>query len=328
MTEILQPVLVIGSASFIGQAVGDLLNDLEIDWYSLDKRPSCSQAAHDKHFACNILDYQTLAAAFEKVKPQTVLVLAARTDISEDRVGQYEDNIEGTINIINATHAVGTVKRTVFTSTQLVRSIGSGSEHCWEYEPNTTYGDSKVICEKLVRNLLSSNIIYTIVRPTTIWGPRCSDHYLSLLRYIKNGLYFHSGSEDYLKSFGYVKNTAYQLIQIIRANEEQVKARVFYLADYQSIGIKSFCDDLAGEMGAKRIRSIPLWLCKILAWCSDQLASVGVRIPYNSFRLKNITTNYVFDLSETENLCGPLPYSKDKAIVDYVQWFKRNENQR
>jgi hypothetical protein len=58
----------------------------------------------------------------------------------------------------------------------------------------------------------------------------------------------------------------------------------------------------------------------------DAINALGFRgFPFNSFRLNNVLTEYVFDLSRTREVCGPAPYSLDRAAEITAQWFTAKE---
>jgi hypothetical protein len=38
--------------------------------------------------------------------------------------------------------------------------------------------------------------------------------------------------------------------------------------------------------------------------------------------LNNILTEYIFDLSQTEQVCGELPYSLEEGVKELVYWLK------
>lgn len=47
--------------------------------------------------------------------------------------------------------------------------------------------------------------------------------------------------------------------------------------------------------------------------------------PFNSFRLKNLLTEYRFDLSEASRICGPTPYTMEQGVREFVDWFQSRD---
>jgi nucleoside-diphosphate-sugar epimerase len=156
-----------------------------------------------------------------------------------------------------------------------------------------------------------------------------SAHYQRLLRMIQNGRYFHVGSGPYFKSYGYVENVVHQYCNLMTAPRDQVHGKVFYLADYEPIDLVRWCNALGEQLGAPRIRSVPRSLARVLALGGDAVNAVGVTsFPFNSFRLRNVVTEYIFDMRSTEAVCGKLPRSFDEAVAATASWFKRKEASR
>ena len=75
----------------------------------------------------------------------------------------------------------------------------------------------------------------------------------------------------------------------------------FYLADYIPIDLISWCDALQRAFGSRRIPHVPTTLARGFARVGDILNALGLRqFPFNSFRLRNILTEYQFDMRDTE----------------------------
>ena len=118
-----------------------------------------------------------------------------------------------------------------------------------------------------------------------------------------------------------MKNIVHQYYQLILAPNESIQRKTFYLADYEPLSLRSYINGLACEMNVKKPKTVPLSICYILAKTFDILSKFGVNIPYNSFRLKNIITEYIFDLTETQKVCGKLPFTTQEGIKKTANWF-------
>jgi nucleoside-diphosphate-sugar epimerase len=99
---------------------------------------------------------------------------------------------------------------------------------------------------------------------------------------------------------------------------------MFYLADYEPISLRKWIDALAAAQGARNPVTLPLPLARLLAWTGDVIGLVRP-FPFNSFRLRNMRAEYVFDLDATRAVCGPGPYSFDEAVERTVAWHKAKE---
>ena len=272
----------------------------------------------------DILDGPGLASVFQEYQPQAAIHLAARTDLDEKRdISGYTVNTTGVENLVAAIAATPSMERCIFTSTQLVCRIGYIPKDDEDYQPGTLYGQSKVLGEQAVRRTDGGGVEWCIVRPTTVWGPGMNPHYQRFFRLITKGLYFHVRRRPLYKSYGYVGNVAHQYLKLLEAPAQKLHRKTFYLADYQPLSLRDWADALQREMGARTIRTIPGPLAGFAARTGDIINALGMRsFPFNSFRLNNILTEYELDLSETEELCGPLPFDVEQGIKETVAWLR------
>lgn len=317
-------VLVTGASGFLGAATAARLRERGLTVIGIDIVPPRGKKPHPDDCLVDITDGEALLQLVRQTRPEFLINYAARADISfSARATDYRPNIDGVANLLRAVQEVGTIRRAIWISTQLVSRIGRVPVTDTDYGPDTTYGDSKVVTEQMVRLLEGGGTEWIIGRPTTVWGPGMSDHYLTLLKYLERGLYFHIGLDQYPKSFSFIYNSAFQVERLLFAEKQLVHGRTFYLADYQPIDLKSWCNSLAREMGARPPITIPVWTGRLLARAGDILnATVAPSFKFNSFRLRNILTPYVFDVSDLENITGPLPYSFEDSIRLTVEWYR------
>jgi len=276
---------------------------------------------------CDILDFNELRSVLDEFSPDIVVHLAARTDLDEnENIDGYSANIQGTENLIKAIDEVGCVKRALFTSSQLVCRVGYIPKTDTDYQPNNLYGQSKVLTEKIVRESALSGVSWCLLRPTTIWGEGMSAHYQSFLRMVKKGRFVHIGRKPLYKSYGYIGNAIFQYRCFIEAPDSLVHGKTFYMADYQPLSLREWIDNLADGFGVGKVKTLPVPIARMAGWAGDILNLMGFqRFPFNSFRLKNILTEYIFDLSSTEKICGPLPFSMKEGIDETVKWFIDSE---
>lgn len=314
-------VLVTGASGFIGRWVGQALRSHSFEWMGVDNRSPSNEVSRRSHMHFDIQDRERLIAAFEEFKPEAVIHLAARCDLEGQKLKDYDANITGVRNVCEAVRRTPSVKRSIYTSSQLVCKVGHVPLVDDEYCPNTLYGESKVRTEEIAREENGGAVEWCIARPTTVWGPGMSEHYQSLLNHIKKGTYFHSGRGALYKSYSYAENIAYQYCKLLTAPAEQIHKQVFYLADYEPLSLRDYANALAHEMGVRTPSTLPMPLAKLLALGGDTVNRIGIRFPYNSFRLNNIRTEYIFDLSKTEAVCGPLPKTTFEGIRETARWY-------
>lgn len=290
----------------------------------VDIRSPSTDATRGWSFAeCDILDSAKLRGTVADFAPEVVVHLAARTDVDGQSVAAYSANVEGTRNLVAAVRAVETVRRVLFASSQLVCRVGYVPRSDSDYCPVNPYGESKVLSENIIRGNMPQTITWCLLRPTTIWGEGMSSHYQRFLGHLQAGRYFHFGRGPLFKSYGYVGNTVYQIMKIINIDREQIHGKTFYLSDYQPLSLTKWINLLAQGLGAPLPRSVPVVVARFLGLGGDILNWMGLKaFPLNSYRVRNILTEYMFDMAETEKICGALPFTTDQGVSRTVRWFK------
>jgi nucleoside-diphosphate-sugar epimerase len=319
-SELSMKVFVTGSSGFIGQALVRRLQAEGFEVAGLDKGPGATTA-----YVCDILDAARLNQAVQESLPDALVHLAARIDLDEktDLAG-YTANIEGVQNVMAAVRLTPSIRRTIWTSSQLVCRVGYVPRNDTDYTADTLYGQSKVRTEQIVRQQDGAGREWCLVRPTTVWGPGMSAHYQRFLRMIERGYYFHVGSEPLWKSYSYIENIAFQYLRLLEAPTELIHRKTFYLADYEPIDLLAWSDAFQRAFQSRPIPHVPLSIARVLAGCGDVANAVGLRkFPFNSFRLNNVLTQYQFDLKPTEAVCGPLPYNMAQGVEETVAWLRK-----
>lgn len=315
-------VLVTGSAGFIGRWLCKRLADDGAQVLGIDMRPLAKTEGWE-HRVADLLDRPVLAEVFESFAPDALVHLAARTDLIGKTLEDYEVNRQGVRNICELVAATPSLTRAIYTSSQLVCKVGHVPKADDEYLPSTVYGQSKVATEQIVRQTDGGGVTWCLTRPTTVWGPGMSAHYRTVLRMVEKGIFFHSGAGALCKSYSFVENITQQYAMLLQAPEEVMHRKTLYLADYEPFSLRDYVNRIAEGMGKRHPVTIPLPVAQLLGWIGDGLNIFGFRFPFTTFRLKNIRTEYIFDLSATEAACGPVPISFDEGVRRTVEWHQK-----
>jgi nucleoside-diphosphate-sugar epimerase len=288
----------------------------------LDRRPPRPGAEGVEQLRCDLLDAAALADAVGGFAPEAVLHLAARTDLDGRTVADYAANVEGVENLAAALRAAPSVRRVVCTSTQLVCRVGYAPAHDQDWCATTPYGQSKVRTEQIWRAADGAGTEWCLVRPTTIWGPGMNPHYLTFLRMVRDGRYFHVGRRPTMKSYGYVGNTVEQYLALIAAPAERIRGRVFYLSDYEPLSLQQWAETFRRELGGPRIRTLPRPVAVVGARVGDVVARVVPGFPLTSFRLGNILTSSQVDVGPIRELCPRLPFTVEAGAAETARWAR------
>lgn len=318
-------VLVTGGSGFIGtNLVEHYLHEghevINIDTVT----PRCKQHAGVWRPA-SVLDASNLRSLIRTFNPEIVFHLAARTDLQGRTSDDYQANPVGTQNIVASLTEASDLKHVVFASSMLVCRMGYVPSDEFDYCPSTAYGHSKVQVERIVRSTAGTALPWTIVRPTSIWGPWFGTPYRDFFDAVRRGVYFHPKGVRLARSYGYVGNVVYLLSQIAADPGASLTSKTVYLADFEPIEIKAWADLIATEFGLGRVRELPIAALAILARIGDVLGRLGVSAPMTTFRLNNMLTELVVDMSPLEAICSKLPYSTNEGVRLTCDWIRRHE---
>lgn len=318
-------ILVTGGSGFIGtNYVELLLQDKNNELINIDIKPPRNPAHSEFWRECNILDAPRMEKIIKDFKPTHVVHLAAKTGLDEKSLSDFATNIEGVENLVQVLRETPSVERAIFTSSLLVCKMGYVPKEDTEYKPTTLYGQSKMLGEKIVRSAKNLPYVWTIVRPISVWGPYAEEPYRNFFQSVANNWYFHIGSGHYKRSMGYVGNMVLQFHKILSVPVEKINEKVFYLGDSPPIDLYDFANEIQKTLGVKKIRKLPLCVIQVAAKVGDFLKALGVKkFPLTSFRLNNIRTEYVFDLSPILNITGPLPYDYKMGIQRTIHHMRK-----
>ncbi|HEU5290543.1 MAG TPA: NAD(P)-dependent oxidoreductase [Cyclobacteriaceae bacterium] len=315
-------ILITGGSGFIGT---NLIEKLLTEGHYTILNIDCTKPYDAKHLPywenCDLMNENQVNQAFQNFKPEAVVHLAARTDTDpKNTLDDYKLNTQGSTNLINAIKNCSNVKKVVFTSTQFVHQYKQLPKHDEDFAPHTVYGESKVIMEKNIRNA-DLMCIWTIIRPTNIWGPWHLRYPYEFWKVLSKGLYIHPGRVPVIRSYGYVGNVAFQIISILKSEHRKVDKKVFYVGD-SPIDLYDWVNGFSVKQTGKKVRVVPRAFVKMLAWVGDVFALANVKFPITSSRYKSMTNSNSAPMEKTLMEFGNPPYSLEQGIEETVQWMK------
>lgn len=180
--------LITGGCGFIGSALVHEFERRGVEVFVLDNnsygsRHAIASVDDDHYLPGDILDRSRVKVAFESVRPDTVLHLAAIHFIPHCNQYPFESanvNLQGTAHVLDAARDVGTVKQLLFASTAAVYPIvDSAIPETHPVGPLDIYGLSKVIGERLCHEFhLATSIPTIICRFFNAFGPNETNPHL------------------------------------------------------------------------------------------------------------------------------------------------------
>lgn len=314
-------VLVTGGSGFIGTNLVQRLIDRGDAVVNLDWNPPLDKA-HTPHWQrCDLMDEAGLQSAFDTFKPTHVVHLAARTDTDENTdLNAYVQNHEGTRRLLNTVKRTMGIDRVIITSTQFVCEAGYQPKHDQDYKPFTLYGESKRLTEVATREA-GLTCCWTIIRPTTIWGPFSLRYRDVMFKVMKKGLYFHPGKKKVIRSYGYVGNVVWQIEQMLIVEHARVNGRVLYVGD-QPFDLRTWVEAVSKRLTGKPVRYVPNALVRMLALGGDVLKAIGIGFPITSGRYRSMTSDYITPMDRTIDALGPAPFTMEQGIDATIRWYE------
>jgi len=319
-------LLITGGSGFIGTNLVRYHLDKGTELINLDWNPPLDESQRPWWREWNIMDVTATRALLAEFRPTHVVHLAARADTDEkEDINAYIQNHEGTRRFLAALKEVPSVEHVIVTSTQFVCEAGYQPRHDQDYKPFTLYGETKRLTEVATREA-GLPFAWTIIRPTTIWGPWSLRYRDVMFRIMRMGLYFHPTRQPVIRSYGYVGNVVWQIDRMLQAPRQQVDGKVFYVGD-PPFDLKVWVDAISRELVGRPVRFIPAWIIKGVALVGDALKMAHVPFPITTGRFQSMTRDYVTPMDRTIDAFGTPPYGMAAGVKGIVAWY-RNGSER
>lgn len=319
-------VLVTGGCGFIGTnlvaallARGAQVVALDLPGAHWERLPAAAQS-----YAADLLDSSSLEAGLEGF--DIVYHLAARTDLEGKDPTDYAANTEGTAHLIRALGHAGFQGRFVHYSTQLVVGLFGETRFIDASEPYrtaTAYGQSKIESELIVeRECSRRGIEFTIIRPTSVYGPFGGAPYREFFQTIKRGRYVHVGRADNLVSLAYVNNLV-DLTLVLSVHPDAAE-NTYFGTDFHPYTMREIVDEVAAHYGV-RISQAPVWLVTLVAYILGAFKTLGLNVPLYPFRLRNMRMSYCYDVQPSVRLGYDPRYGLSEGIRETLAWYDAHD---
>ena len=206
-------ILITGGSGFIGTNMVGFLRKKKINYLNLDINPPKNKIEYENWCNLDIENYELLEKELFYFNPTHIIHLAASLGMDHKSLDSLSTNIKGVENIVKISKKLKLLEKVVFTSSLLVCKNGYIPRHEKDYCPPNFYGRSKMLGEKIVFNGdLDKN--WSIVRPTSIWGPYFDYSYKMFFESIDKNRYMHIGRKEIEKPACFVGNAVYMIYKM------------------------------------------------------------------------------------------------------------------
>jgi nucleoside-diphosphate-sugar epimerase len=229
------------------------------------------------------------------------------TTSKNDYNSYFDNNVTGTINLIKGLEQLDVLpERFVFISSVAVygKSTGFNISENQQLLANDPYGLSKIEAEKVILAWCNKhNVICTILRLPLVVGDDPPGSLREMIKGISEGYYFNIGFGKARKSMVLAEDVA---AFILKASEI---GGIYNLTDGYHPSFNELSKYIAEKFGKERLPNLPLWLARLFALTGD---IIGKKSPFNSRKLKQLTSTLTFDDSKARTTFGwnPTPVLK------------------
>lgn len=319
-------VLVTGGKGFLGSHLVTRLRELGEEVRILARKSVNSNGQVEAGVQIvwgDIRNKQVVEQAVEGVDNAIHLVSNFRRGGS-DKKEAYSINVEGTENIIRASHKYK-VKQLIHCSTigvhGNVRVIPANEET--PFNPGDLYQETKLLAENRVREFQQkTELPITVIRPISLFGPG-DVRMLKLFRLIKKGRFIVVGNGKPLFQPAYIDDVVQGFILCL--NNEKAIGEVFIIGGEESVPLNELFTLIAEELGVQppKLR-VPLSPVLALATlCEKVCVPLGIEPPLHKRRVSFFQNNRAFAIDKAKNLLGyKSQVSLREGIRRTIRWYE------
>lgn len=260
-----------------------------------------------------------------------IIHTAARSSDWGDYNNFYRTNVEGTVNLLQASIAGG-VGRFIHFSSTVIYGFG-GNRLTGEEKPPAPFPNPYCLTKLAAeRELLRSRdrIDLIILRPSNVFGPDDLTTTYPLFEALRKGMPGFPAGGRYLTSPCYIGN-------LVAATELALEARcssgeAYNISDGNDIPWCDFLALIAKEMGVKPPRwALPPRPLLLAAGILEKVyAFFGSTRPpvITPYRIAQAVNDYSFSIEKARSVLGYAPpTSTEEGIRRSVEWFRKYSNQ-
>ena len=257
----------------------------------------------------------------------TVIHLAGRSHILHETISNPEAafikvNTKGTINLVKQS-LKAEVKHFIFISSIHAMAaerddILNENSSCY---PDSPYGRSKLQAEQALINLAKdTNMTWTILRPTLVYGSGNPGNMERLMKLIKRGLPLPFGAVKNRRSFVFVGNLVDAIITCLE--HPNAANQIFLISDNQVVSSPQLIRLIAQQIQQPcQLLFVPTSLLRFLGYLGDRIEyTIGKNFPFNTYNIDRLLGSLFVDSSYIQKtLHWQPPFSLEQGLAQTIK---------
>ncbi len=327
----MQKILISGASGFVGGFLVEEALTKGLEVYAAVRKSSNLQYLTDRRIQFVYIDFEdreSLRQIFMEYKFDYIVHNAGvtKTPVKEQYFTVNATYLENMIETLIESNAVP--RKFTFISSLAAygpaeyTKSGLVTENS-EPHPVTDYGRSKLQAERYLKS--KSEINYTIIRPTAVYGPREKDLF-TVYDLINKGIEMTVGLTDQQLTFIYVRD----LVSIIIGSTLDSRKNVAYFATDLEIYSSTLYNKLIREsLGRKRSLKIrlPIPLVKTIGYIAEKAGKLTGNYPAINIEKVNELEAKSWNC-DTSNLVNDLNYKPkyklQEGLKESIAWYKEH----
>ncbi len=293
----LKRLLVINQGGFFGtHLVKRLVQSFSVIY--VDSQPlSVDLPSHSLFYQGDSADFEALKPLLNQANPDVLLVLPETPVYLQQ--------------CLDAFLQIPSLVSGMLISSSDVVSPGYWPHDDTDTTPITEEAKKMADSEKIWRSASWGTRFWTVLRCAPLWGPGMPD--TTLMSYCLEHCDDEKKLQDLtaLKSVSFSGNLAYQISRLISEQDQFLRHKTIYVADYPPVPLKSIVEEFNQDGSLFKTKASPVGL---LAAKAKRLVNLS-RYPY-------LKDEHVLDTSLARLICGELPFSVKEAVSQTVSWMQ------